>query len=104
MSPGSKYAVDIHNHKESSRGASVNSRASRSTMSRPISICSTGYETDSSSGSMWSAQQPAQAANTKTKINNKGQFVTVINHQQQNRQSEPSPSYKSAKTHGKKAQ
>lgn len=53
---------------------------------------------------MWSAQQPAQAANTKTKINNKGQFVTVINHQQQNRQSEPSPSYKSAKTHGKKAQ
>ncbi|KAK7737665.1 hypothetical protein SLS63_002794 [Diaporthe eres] len=38
---------------------------------------------------------------TKTKINNKGQFVTVINHGQKNRQDEPSPTYKSAKTYGK---
>lgn len=71
-------------------------------MSRPISTCSTGYETDSSSGSMWSTQQPVQSANTRTKINNKGQFVTVINHNEYNRQDEPSPTYKSAKTYGKK--
>ncbi|KAG6367809.1 hypothetical protein INS49_002004 [Diaporthe citri] len=70
-------------------------------MSRPISTCSTGYETDSSTGSMWSTQQPVQSPDTKTKINNKGQFVTVINHKQQNRQDEPSPTYKSAKTYGK---
>lgn len=100
MSRGSKYAVDVHNQKES-RGTSLNSRASRSTMSRPISTCSTGYETDSSTGSMWSTQQPAQSIDTKTKINNKGQFVTVINHGQKNRQDEPSPTYKSAKTYGK---
>ncbi|KAG8167431.1 hypothetical protein KVR01_003120 [Diaporthe batatas] len=103
MSRSSKYAVDIHNRKELSRGTSVSSRASRSTMSRPMSTCSTGYETDSSSGSMWSTQQPAQSADTKTKINSKGQFVTVINHKQQNHQNEPSPTYKSAKTYGKKA-
>lgn len=72
-------------------------------MSRPMSTCSTGYETDSSSGSMWSTQQPARSADTKTKINSKGQFVTVINHKQQNPQNEPSPTYKSAKTYGKKA-
>ncbi|KAL1850115.1 hypothetical protein Daus18300_013043 [Diaporthe australafricana] len=102
MSRGSKYTVDVHNQKES-RGTSVNSRASRSTMSRPISTCSTGYETDSSTGSMWSTQQQTQSADTKTTINNKGQFVTVINHRQQNRQEEPSPTYKAAQTYAKRA-
>lgn len=68
---------------------------------RPITTVSTGYEADSSTGSMWSTQQPVQSADNKTKINNKGQFVTVISHSQQNRQDEPSPSYKSKKTYGK---
>lgn len=103
MPRDSKYAVDVHNQKEP-RGTSISSRASRSTMSRPISTYSTGYETDSSTGSMWSTQQAVQTVDTKTKINNKGQFVTVINHKQQNRQEEPSPTYKSAQTYGKRGQ
>ena len=61
-------------------------------------VTARAYGTDTSStGSMWSTQQPVQSADTKTWINSKGQFVTVINHKQQNRQYEPSPTYKSAK-------
>lgn len=59
--------------------------------------------TDSVYGSIWSSQQPVQSAETKFKINSMGQFVTVINHKQQNRQDEPSPTYKSVKMYGRQA-
>lgn len=61
------------------------------------------WETDSSTGSMWSTQLAAQSANTRTMIKDKGQFVTVINHNQYDRPDEPSPKYRSANTHGKKS-
>lgn len=72
---------------------------------RPITTVSTGYEADSSSGNMWSTQQPVQSTDTKTKINKKGQFVTVVNSKQQNRQDEPSLShaYKSGRRYERQA-
>lgn len=75
----------------SSRDTDELSRYSLAKWSRPIATCSTGYEVDSSTGSMWSTQQPIQNFDTKTKINSKGQFVTVINNKQSNRSDEPPP-------------
>ncbi|ROW14190.1 hypothetical protein VPNG_04339 [Cytospora leucostoma] len=100
MSRSPKYAVDVHNQKDQ-RDASVGSSASRSTdMSRPASAISTGSDTDDSSDSMWSTQAN-QSAVPKTKVNSKGQIVTVFNHQQGSTTNEPTPSYKSAQTYGR---
>lgn len=101
MSRSPKYAVDVHNEKDQ-REASVNSLASRSTnnnTSRPVSAISNGSDTDSSSDSMWSRAN--QGADPKTKINSKGQVVTVYNHHQTNKTKEPTPSYESAQTYGR---
>lgn len=100
MSRSPKYAVDVHNDKDQ-RDTSVNSMASRSTnMSRPVSAMSTGSDTDSSSDSMWSTQ-PKQGVESKTKVNSKGQVVTVYNHHQGNTTDEPTPSYKAAQTYSR---
>ncbi|ROV95922.1 hypothetical protein VSDG_05123 [Cytospora chrysosperma] len=100
MSRSPKYAVDVHNEKDQ-REASVNSLASRSsTMSRPVSAISTGSDTDSSSDSMWSTQ-PNQGVDPKTKVNSKGQVVTVYNHRQGSTTKEPTPSYESAQAYGR---
>ncbi|KUI55794.1 hypothetical protein VP1G_03157 [Cytospora mali] len=101
MSRSQKYAVDVHNEKDQ-REASINSLASRSTnMSRPVSASSTGSDTDTSSDSVWSTQRN-QGADPKTKINSKGQVVTVYNHQQGNTTNEPTPSYNSAQSYGRR--
>lgn len=100
MSRSPKYAVDVHNEKDE-RNTSVNSLASRSTnMSRPVSAISTGSDTDSSSDSMWSTQ-PKQGSDPKTKVNSKGQVVTVYNHHQGKLTDEPTPSYKAAQAYGR---
>lgn len=101
MSRSPKYAVDVHNQK-AQREASMNSLASRSTnMSRPVSSLSTGSDTDSSSDSMWSTGAN-QNADPKTKVNSKGQVVTVYNHHQGNTTNEPTPSYNSAQAYGRR--
>lgn len=97
MSRSPKYTVNVHNQKDQ-REASINSLASRSTMSRPVSALST--DTDSSSDSMWSTQAN-QNADPKTKVNSKGQVVTVYNHHQGNPTNEPTPSYNSAQAYGR---
>ena len=59
--------------------------------------------TDSGYGKHVVQPTTSSSAETKFKINSMGQFVTVINHKQQNRQDEPSPTYKSVKMYGRQA-
>lgn len=61
----------------------------------------TTFHTASSGGSAWSTDQRVQSADTWTKVNSKGQFVTVTNHRQRNDHDDPAPTYKSFKTYGK---
>lgn len=57
-------------------------------------------EADSAIGSLWSNfQRPTSTTN----LNSKGHYVTAINHRQQNPATEPSSTYMSASTYGKKA-
>lgn len=42
-------------------------------------------------------------SNSSRRINSKGQVVAVINHKQENRQEEPSPSYNAAQTYAKRS-